>query len=141
MKKIILSVVAAVVIAGGSAFYGGVKYGQNKERGQLRNARGFTNLSPEERQMRFAQFNIGGAREARAGNEFVAGEILSRDEQSITLKLRDNGSKIVIIAPSTIITKNAAGSVDDLAPGSNVVISGQTNQDGSISAESIQLRP
>ena len=37
--------------------------------------------------------------------------------------------------------KSTSGSLSDLSKGENVVIIGQTNSDGSVSAESVQIRP
>jgi hypothetical protein len=76
----------------------------------------------------------------RAGGGFTVGEILSKDETSLTLKLRDGGSKIVLFSPTTKIEKTVEGTPADVMLGKQVMISGSTNPDGSVSATSIQLR-
>lgn len=131
MKKI-LPIIIIVIIVGAGAFFGGMKYDQSKQ----------TNL----RQQRFGQMgaNVGeirssGARDG-AGN-FVGGEIIAKDDKSITIKLQDSGSKIIFFSDSTQITKSASGTVDDLKTGENLMITGQTNADGSITAQTIQIRP
>lgn len=160
MNRTIASVIVAIVIAGGS-FYAGMKYGSGKN--ILANAgSGFANLSPQERQARAQQggmmgFGGGGQRGAgmRGGGGFVSGEILSKDDKSITLKLGNarapaaqnggsdgqGGSKIIFFSDSTQIMKSAPGSVNDLTVGDEVIATGNTNSDGSISAQSIQVRP
>ncbi len=145
MSKKIIVIILGVIIIGGGSFYAGIKYDQNKN--SLKNrggAMGFNNLSPEERQARFGQF-IGAngdatQRGARMGGDFVNGEILSKDDKSITVKLNDGGSKIVLFSTSTQIMKSASGSSDDLKVGDNVTASGTSNSDGSVSAQMIQLR-
>jgi len=44
----------------------------------------------------------------------VMGEILSSNDSSITVKLQDGSSKIVILSNSTSINKQATGSKTDL---------------------------
>ncbi len=145
MKKI-LPVIIAVVVVGCSAFYGGMKYGQsNVLTGSGQGAiAGFANLTPEQRQQRLQQMGAGaaGAQFGSRGNGGDAnGEIIAKDDKSITLKLRDGGSKIIFYSANTEIGKFASGIASDLEIGKTVSINGKTNSDGSISAQSIQIRP
>lgn len=138
-KKIIYLIIAAIIVGAG-AFYGGMKYAQSKSNSNSQNPSSrFANLSPEEMQARMQQF--GGQRGIRNNGGGVAnGEILSKDETGITLKLRDGGSKIILISPSTQIAKSSPGVLDDLTVGKSVMVNGSANQDGSISATSVQIR-
>lgn len=146
-KKIIINIASAIII-GGISFYAGVKYGQGKNLTVNRNANGnWANLSNEERQARMqaGAANIGrqaGGLRANGNNNGVAmGEILAKDDKSVTLKLRDGGSKIVFFSATTQITKSAAGAPSDLEVGENLIANGTANQDGTINAQSIQIRP
>jgi len=138
MKKFIPFMVVTIVAAG-LAFYGGMIYGKN----QSVNNSGLGNLTAEQRQARF----LGdGNFPSRAGGivsngGMVAGEILSKDDDTITVKLRDGGSKIVFYSASTQTTKSVEGTVQDLVIGQEVTVMGSANQDGSVSAQSIQIRP
>ncbi len=71
----------------------------------------------------------------------LAGEVLTKDANSLTLKLRDGGSRIVFYSTSTRVSKMADGMIGDVATGVTVTVNGATNQDGSVTAEMIQLRP
>lgn len=149
----------------GTLYYGGMKYGQsNPPAGGAAGGKGgqssgaeFQNLSPEEWQTRFGQMGMGGAggRAGGGGNRggnFVTGEIIAKDDKSITVKLRDArlrqladggqaGSKIIFLSDTTEISKFAAGAATDLEIGKTISASGKANSDGSITAQSIQLRP
>lgn len=71
----------------------------------------------------------------------IAGEVLTKDANSLTLKLRDGGSRIVFFSTSTRVSKMADGMIGDVSTGTTVTVNGATNQDGSVTAEMIQLRP
>lgn len=145
MKKNVLITVILVIIVGAGAFYGGMKYNQSKNQTTNLSASGFANLTPEQRQARLQQMGASGlgatARGNRAGGGFTAGEIIAKDDKSITVKLQDGGSKIVFFSVATPVTKSVNGSASDLSTGEQVVVTGTANQDGSLTAQSIQLRP
>ncbi len=77
----------------------------------------------------------------------IGGEVIAKDMTSITVKLRgtqtDNsaGSKIIFLSDATQVTKSAQGSTTDLSIGTQVSVFGTPNADGSVYAQSIQIRP
>ncbi|MDO8515889.1 MAG: DUF5666 domain-containing protein [bacterium] len=131
MKKYLTTIIAAVVV-GAVAFYGGMAYGKSHAtvpagqgaRGDFAGRTGIGN------------FTGGGA---NAG--FVTGSVVSSDAQSVTVQARDGSSKVIFLSASTKIEKPAAGSVSDLAQGTQIVVTGTANSDGSVTAQSIQIRP
>ena len=133
-KNIVTSVIVCVVIAGIS-FWGGMKYDASRaSTNQTANRGGL------------GQFNQnGGARGQgmRGGinGGAVSGEILSVDATSMTIKLRDGGSKIVLFSPSSKVEKTVDGTTADVVVGKSVMVTGTANPDGSVSATSIQMRP
>jgi hypothetical protein len=131
MNKIIIGFIIALIIVGGGAFYGGMKYGQNNA--VSKNAVG-----------QGGQFSRAGG-QSRGGNRtvggFINGDIIAQDAQSITVQLQAGGSKIVFLSGSTQIMKSVDGSIADLTTGKNVMVTGTANADGSVTAQTIQLRP
>jgi hypothetical protein len=126
-----LLAVVAVAIAGGS-FYGGMMFQKSRQ--------------PSSPREFFAQGQRGDLQAARrnpaSGAQMASGEVVSKDDTSVTLKLQgDEGSKIILLASSTSIGKMAQGTADDLAEGTNVVVTGSSNADGSMTATMIQIRP
>lgn len=139
--------IGVAIAVGGASFYGGMKYAESRgQRGEFSRAN-FQNLSSEDRQQRIREFgaNVGGGlgsgQRGGSAEGFIVGEIISKDDKSVTIKLRDGGSKIVFFSGSTEITKSASGSMNDLVAGKNISVSGAVNSDGSITAQSIQFRP
>ena len=136
-KNLILVGIIALIIGGAGGFFGGMQY----QKGQATAAR--------------AQFagafgggaggtgtgtgRTRGAGAAGAGGMAVRGTIISKDNNSITVKLPDNSTKIVIIGSSAMIAKSSEGTVDDVTNGSNVTVFGTTNSDGTVTAQLVQV--
>jgi hypothetical protein len=130
-KKYILSLVACALVFGGVGYAIGAKkesgaqVGTNIERGG----------GGGNREMLRA-----GARNLRTNGGLVLGEIVNIDKESITIKSQDGGSKIVFYSSSTEVSKMASGTPSDLLLGKNIMVNGKASPDGSIVADSIQLR-
>lgn len=136
MNKLYLIVAVVVVIVGAGAFFAGMKFqetkattSQNQKQFQGGNRQGMRNGQPfASDQGRFA----GGA---------TMGEIISSDDKSVTIKLDDGSSKIVLLSDTLTVTKTDTGSKADLKIGVKVGVFGMSNSDGTITAQSIQLNP
>jgi hypothetical protein len=144
MKKILPFLIVAI-LAGGISFYGGSVFAKKQ-------SPAFPNGARANGQFQMNGRMLGGqaaAGQGKNGAGFLNGEVVSKDGTSITLKLQNTpgqangqtGSKIVFYSASTTVSKMASGSIDDLAPGTNVMVIGQTGTDGSVTAQSIQIRP
>ena len=157
-KIIIPIIILTALIFGGGGFFGGMKYANSKSPNNAAqsNFLNLQNLSPEERQQRFQQAgaNGGAFRIGRNGAQnggFASGEIISKDDKSITVKTLIPGqnvnssgqgsTKIIFYSNSTEIGKSVSGAAADLEIGNTVTINGSANSDGSITAQSIQIRP
>jgi hypothetical protein len=134
---IILVILVVAIIFGVGGFYGGMKYAQSKTSSGNPSGQNFQNLTPEQRQQ------LSQNRAGRGGNgaNFLSGEVISKDQQSLTIKMPDGSSKIVFYSDSTEVGKFVNGTPNDLEVGKTVTVNGAANQDGSIAAQSIQIRP
>jgi hypothetical protein len=133
-KNLIVTIVVILVVAAGS-FFGGMKYGTIKKMPNGAGQRFNQMFGTEQR-------GAGGAGTFRAnGANLVNGQILSKDDKSMTVKLNDGGSKIVFFTGATQFMRTATDTIDNLKVGDNVMANGTANADGSLNAESIQLRP
>jgi hypothetical protein len=132
-QNVIIPVVVAVLV-GAAAFFGGMQYqkSQAQTNGQFSRNGG-------------QGFRMGmGAGMGRFGNGMggaVIGQIIGSDDKSITVKLQDGSSKIVLLTDSTMISKTQTTSKSDLTQGANVAVFGSPNSDGSVTAQNVQLNP
>jgi len=134
MKKYLPYVIGVVLIVG--AFFGGRQVGKGS--GSVNSA----NMTAEQRQVLFQNGGrTGGNRAGGANGGFLNGDIIVKDTQSITIKMRDGSSKIVFFSPTTEVSKFAAGTATDLEVGKTVSVNGKANPDGSETATTIQVRP
>lgn len=136
--KIIVIAVIGVLVIGGGLFYARTKstgndrrpdFTQMDQEGQIRGGQNATSEMPD--------------RQGAMGNRTV-GEIIAKNDTSITVKLPDGNSRIVLISSSTSVNKMTSGSIvtvstADLVVGENVMVTGEANADGNINAQSIQL--
>ena len=134
-KKIALGILVAIIIIGGGAFYGGIKYAQTHNPSFGRDTGNAANIAFGMRGGRMS----GGTSSASGG--FTTGEVIAKDDKSITIKLRDSGSKIVFLAGTTQVMKTVVGSSADITIGTQISTTGVANSDGSVTAKSIQIRP
>lgn len=137
-NKMIAGAVVVLVVVAGVAFYGGMAYAKGKTGAYGAAA------------MQNGQFGAGATGAGRSGARTgfggaagmggaTFGQVIAKDDKSITVKLASGGSKIVFITPTTPMSKDAAGSLADVAVGTQVTVTGSANADGSLSAQSIRI--
>ena len=125
----LLALALVALVVGGAAFFGGMKYQESKQLANMAQVRGQLG----------ARGGMGSG--ARIGSRGVTGEIIASDDKTVTVKLADGSSKIVILASNVTINKATQGSKDDLKMGIRVSVFGTENADGSVTAQNIQLNP
>jgi len=128
-KQWVTLIVVAVVFAGGG-FFGGIKYQQSKTPAVATRTGGPAGAGFAGRRAGAGGANMG----------FANGQVLSVDQNSITIKLQNGGSQNVILAPSTTYHKAVDGTSSDVLAGTQVTVTGTTNSDGSLTAQSVQIR-
>ena len=142
-KKTIGLVIGFVAVAVIS-FYAGVSYTNGKNSGSTAQATAGTNT----------RGNFGGGQKGGRGGG-IFGKVVAKDANSITVELSapgqgsgadttsttGTGSKIVFYTDQTTVMKTTTGSANDIVVGSQVSINGSANTDGSVTAQTISLRP
>lgn len=133
-----------IIIVAGGMFYAGMKYSDSKSIAARMAQRGNgdrMDVGPAGGGPRGQRGGAQGGPNGANGGGFSGGQVVSKDDASITIKTRDGGSKIVYYSGSTAVGKTVSGSASELNVGQDVMVSGKSNPDGSIAAKDIQIRP
>ena len=135
---VVIGIIAIIIAA--LSFFGGMKYQQTKlpsfSRGPLQGGMEQNNKTANGVGTRGAKTGTAGA-----GNNLRMGTISAMDDTSITLKLQDGGSKIIILTATTLYKQTTEAMKTDVRIGDTVFVTGATNSDGSITAENVQINP
>jgi hypothetical protein len=131
IRNLLIAIITTLVVAGGIGFFAGTKYQQNKttSRQFTFNNGAFMGRGTGNTNQRFGGMNA----------QAIRGQIIAKDDKSITVKMTDGSTKIIILGSSTTIAKAETGSTNDLANDATVTVIGSTNSDGSVTAQSIQI--
>ncbi|HUD19286.1 MAG TPA: hypothetical protein VMR81_02515 [Patescibacteria group bacterium] len=126
MKNNTLIMIILVIVVAAGGFFAGMQYQKSKGSSYTRGA---------------GLFGQRGSGTNRSGGRPVSGDILSSDDKSVTVKLQDGSTKIVLVGASTSINKATTGSKSDLATGIRISAFGTDNGDGTFTATNIQVNP
>jgi hypothetical protein len=138
MKKQILIFSAILIIASAGSFYAGtkIKTSDTEQRGQSFNNNMFNDS--EQRGDMTPRNNTGNSG-TFTGLKNTSGEIITKEDGSLVLKEENGGSKIVILSGETKINKIVEITTNEIKENDVITVMGSENQDGSITAQSIQL--
>jgi len=126
-KNQIMIMIAVAVAAAAAGFIGGRTF-DNRARSNF--VSGFGNRTAPPGIFR---------QNSQTGLRPVNGEIIKGDNESITVKLADGSSKIIILSEKTAINKSAEAEKSDLKTGESVTVFGISNTDGSVTAQNISI--
>jgi hypothetical protein len=80
------------------------------------------------------------SRAGAASGGLVTGQIITIDSSSITLQLTNGNSQVIFYSSSTPVSEPTMVSPSTLKVGTNVMVGGTSNSDGSLTATTIQVR-
>ncbi len=132
--------IALCVAIGAAGFFGGMKYESYQTSKNRQAMMGqFGGQRPNGASGQFAGQR--GSGRGVGGNRPVAGEILSTDGKTMTVKMVDGSTKIIVLSEKVSINKASQAAKEDLKTGEKVSVFGTENSDGSLTAVNIQLNP
>lgn len=138
-QNIIIGCVVIAVIAGGLGTYGGMTYQKSKVTSQFGQRENGQRMMPTQNgKKQTTNVNVPGMSSQRG---MINGEVTAKDDKSITVKMTDGSSKIVILSTNTSYRISADSKLDDVVVGKTVAVQGIPNADGSTTADSIELNP
>ncbi|MGH7141016.1 MAG: hypothetical protein ACREGH_00050 [Minisyncoccia bacterium] len=135
MKKSYIVGIVVIIIVGAGAYFLGMSAGKAS--------------AASTAGAQFAQFAarggaasgkvVFGGRAGAAGGGTL-GQIVSVSDNNMVIEV-GSSTQIVLLTPSTSIQKTVSGSQSDLGAGETVTVAGTSNSDGSVTADSVQIRP
>src|ERR1035437_6371095 len=124
-NTIIVAAVVLVIVAAAGGFFAGLMYQKNQTPTLGTTIRG-----------NFA---------ARAGQNTafrpVRGQVLSMSDTTLTVKMSDGSTKIVVLSSSTAFMQSTKAALTDVKAGDTVNVVGTANSDGSVTAQDVQINP
>jgi hypothetical protein len=133
MKKNLIILIVAIIVAGGVGFFGGMQFQKStgaKVAATGFNRAGLTGTAAGQRT---------GTRNTANASGFTSGQILAKTDNSLTIKSATGGSEIVFLAASSQIMQSSTTTIASLNVGQNVMVTGTTNSDGTITAKTVQV--
>lgn len=139
----IVSVLVLLVVFSTASFFVGTKYQQNKITTGFnqRMANDGSGMGQGMGRNNTNNTDTVKNRGQTPGFRQTVGEIISLDDKSITVKMIDGSSKIVLISDSTTVNQSVTASKNDLKVGISVAVRGDQNTDGSVSSSNIEINP
>ncbi len=113
-----------LVIAVAISFFAGMQYQKSQNRGQFNMRQGNSQINSNRQMIRG-----------------VSGEVLNVNDKTMTVKLNDGSSKIVMFLSNTSVSQATSSAVSNIKTGEQVMVFGANNSDGSVNAQTIQINP
>jgi Cu/Ag efflux protein CusF len=132
----ILVAVVLIIVAVAGGFFGGVMY-QKTQSPTFGSGMMGQNGS---RQGAFAG-RFGSQNGQNANFRPVRGQVVGMDNSSMTVKMSDGSTKLVVLSSSTSYMQSTAAKLSDIKTGDTVNVVGTQNSDGSVTAQDIQINP
>jgi flagellar basal body-associated protein FliL len=129
-NTMIIVMVALVIVASIGGFFAGLLYQKNQV-STLVSAAGRGNFAG-----RFGQ-----AGQGTAASRPVRGQVLSTSDTTLTVKMSDGSTKIVVLSSSTAFMQSTKAALTDVKTGDTVNVVGTANSDGSVVAQDVQINP
>lgn len=146
MMKNMLLAGAAVLLIGSGAFYGGFLYGKSKTFSPSgfsgRNGEFLGRNTDGSMRNRDGQGQGAGTQQGnRNGQDSVFGEVLSKNDTSMTVKTQNGGSRIVYFSDKTSEGISDSTALSNVSTGQSVMASGVGNGEGALVAHMILVYP
>lgn len=138
--NLIIMILIGVIVLG-AGFFGGMQY-QKSQVPSFQFGNGVNGQNFRQGMMNGgSQQNNQTGRMMGRGNGAVRGEIINADDKTITVKLTDGSTKLVLIGSGSTVSQSVTATVKDLTVGKQVAVFGTANTDGSVTAQTLELNP
>lgn len=135
-KQIITNIIIGISV-GVLAFIGGLKYAEMNPGKIAPSEYGQGNFRMRQNGSGTTQRQTG----TRMGFRPIFGEILSIDENTMTVKQADGSTKIVVLTDKSSASTQTEVKISDIKEGAKVSVMGTEGEGGTVTAQSIILNP
>lgn len=142
-KHIIITGIACAILFGGIGYSIGLAHGKASVAALAQSGTGMRNGTYPNGARGVPGMNgsVAGTRGGMRGGEgFISGEVISKDDTSVTVKTRDGSTRIIFVSQTTEVTRPAKATIADLVLGSQIMAAGKQGTDGTVTATTIQVR-
>lgn len=131
-QNIVIACAVTAIVTGGAGFWGGTRYsGERRTMMRVQNTEGRP----------YGNRVTQGGPSAPMGQRSTAGEVTAKDDKSITVKMNDGSSRMIILSDKTTYRTSEESSLDVITVGTKVAVFGESSNDGSMTAASIEINP
>ena len=130
-NTMIIVAVVLIIVAAAGGFFGGMMF-QKNQAPSFGAAAGRGSYA--------GRFGSGQAGQNAAFRP-VRGQVLSTSDNSLTVKMSDGSTKLVVLSSSTAFMQSTKAALTDVKTGDTVNVVGTANSDGSVTATDIQINP
>ncbi len=75
----------------------------------------------------------------KRGAGMIAGEIVRIDDETITVKVGTEGTRLILLSDTTTVNACGLSTASALEVGKQIMVNGMTGDDGSVTAKTIQI--
>ena len=138
----IIGSIAVAVLTGGVGFWGGTMYQKSRSIFNFQNrGEGRTMMQGQNTDTKVSGNRVIQGGQGQMGQRNIAGEVTAKDNKSVTVKMNDGSSRIIILSDKTVYRISEESSLDKVAIGTKVAVFGETGTDGSVTATNIEINP
>jgi hypothetical protein len=142
-QNIVIACAVTAVVAGGAGFWGGTMYPKSQSMPNFQNrGEGRPMMPGQTTDARPSGNRVAPGSPGQMGRGgAIMGEVTAKDDKSITIKMSDGSSKIVILSSSTSYRTSTESKAANVELGKQVAVFGTPNSDGSTTASSVEIDP
>lgn len=133
-NMIMVVAIVLIILAGAGGFFGGMMYQKNQS--SPLGAMGTNGARNGNYAARFGQNG-----QNAANFRPVRGQVLNMNTNSLTVKLSNGSTQIVVLSASTAFMQSTKAALNDVKTGDTVNVVGTANSDGSVTAQQVQINP
>jgi hypothetical protein len=138
----IIGSIALAVVTGGVGFWGGNVYAKSRVGFNFQNRTGGRQMTQSQNMGRTTMTNMTPDNsQGFMGRGATVGEVSAKDDNSITIKMSNGSSRIIILSGNTTYRIASETGLDKVEVGTKVAAFGETGNDGNITATSIEINP